>query len=73
MTDTYPQRQYWAFRGTRIKLGPYESREAAIAAFRAAYPAKPAYAARRDHFATGYGIGGAHFDIRWHRAEGADV
>lgn len=57
------QKQYWAQRG-RQKSGPHESREAAVAAFRAAFPDKKGKPHARQ-IMTGYGTFGPYFDIQW--------
>lgn len=62
--------KYWASRKGK-SVGPYPTREAALDAFRAAYPfIGPAYmaGAARNQITTGAGEFGPHFDIRWHDA-----
>lgn len=58
-------RTYWATRG-KHQSGPHPTREAALAAFRAAYPARPCKA---TDICTGYGNGGPYFDIQWSAAQ----
>lgn len=59
------ERQYWAKRGRQIS-GPHASLDAAVVAFRAAYPVKRGLERSRKHaILTGYGNGGPYFDIRW--------
>jgi hypothetical protein len=58
-------RKYWAKRRNQIS-GPHPTQEAALAAFRAAYPAPPT---RKNEICTGYGSDGPWFDIRWSPAE----
>lgn len=50
------ERDYWAAKG-RKQLGPYPTREIAEAIGREWWGAKA-------RFSTGYGIGGAFFDLR---------
>jgi hypothetical protein len=59
-------RQYWASRG-KVQMGPYASREDALAAFRAANPVKKP--GRRTDITTGYGTFGPHFDVQWAPAQ----
>jgi hypothetical protein len=63
-------RQYWASRG-KVQMGPYASREDALAAFRAANPVKkPGRLPNRGtDITTGYGTFGPHFDIQWFPAQ----
>jgi hypothetical protein len=64
------EKQYWAKRG-RKTVGPFETREAALAAFREQNPfTKALYlaTAKANEITTGYGAFGPHFDIRWHAA-----
>jgi hypothetical protein len=56
------ERKFWASvtRKPKTLLGPYETREAAIAQIFTAYPsAKEA--------TSGYGSDGIYFDIQWER------
>lgn len=55
------QREFWACHG-RKKMGPYVTRKEAVAAFRDAFPVK---LPSRRQVTTGYGNGGAWFDIRF--------
>jgi hypothetical protein len=67
MTD---QPQFWAKRGKTI-VGPFPSRDEALAAFYAANPfKKPLYlaTAKANEVLTGYGSTGPNFDMRWHPA-----
>lgn len=48
-------------------MGPYASRDAAVAAFRAAHPVKKT--GRGTDITTGYGTFGPHFDIQWAPAQ----
>lgn len=62
--------QYWAMRGKHLS-GPHESREAALIAFRVAFPfkGKPYEAsAPKSQIMTGYGNGGPFADLRWNDA-----
>jgi hypothetical protein len=64
------EREYWAQR-RRLKVGPFPSREAAIAAFITAHPfTGPDYmaSAPRNKILHGYGTGGAWFDLQWSNA-----
>lgn len=68
--------QFWATRG-RKQVGPFPTREEALAAFRAAHPhTGPQYMARakQNQVLTGYGLTGPSSDMRWHdAAESAEV
>lgn len=64
--------QYWAVRGKK-QVGPFPTREEAIAAMRALPMSKAEMARAKAHsanmrFQTGYGTFGPHFDMRWHGA-----
>lgn len=62
--------KFWAKRGRAI-VGPFESRESALAAFIAANPWRgPAYAATaaKNQIMTGYGEFGPYSDMHWHSA-----
>lgn len=64
MSDYYAKRR-------RQQVGPFETREQAVAEFRKAFPFKgPEYAhtAPRNKIMSGYGNGGIYFDIRWNNA-----
>ena len=61
--------KFWAHMHTMRKtspLGPFATREEAIAKGREVYGAK---LTSRKQFLTGYGEGGAWFDIRFHGKE----
>jgi hypothetical protein len=63
-------KKYWAKRGRKI-VGPCDSRDAALDAFRKAYPVKgPDWKvnAKKNDILTGYGEFGPHFDMRWDKA-----
>lgn len=63
---------YWACR-RRQKVGPFPTREEAVAAFVLAYPVKgPSYQqqAKANAIMTGYGSGGPWADVRWFHADG---
>lgn len=64
------QTQYWAKRGKK-QVGPFATRDAALDAFRTAYPfTKALYlaTAKANEILTGYGTFGPQFDMRWHPA-----
>ena len=66
------QREYHAQR-RRQRVGPFATREEAVAAFVAAFPfTGPDYMAQapRNKIMSGYGNGGAYFDLRWNGAKG---
>jgi hypothetical protein len=69
------ERKFWSqrtsARNLESKMGPYATREAAVEAFRAAFPHKgPEYmrSSKKCQFLTGYGEIGPHFSIEWHDA-----
>lgn len=62
---------YFATRGRNI-VGPFDSRQEALDAFRNAYPHKGAdylAKAKSAQILTGYGADGPYFDMRWHDAK----
>lgn len=61
---------FWAQRG-RKQVGPFPTREEAVAAFRTAFPFKGAdyaHTAPKNKILSGYGTNGAYLDMRWHNA-----
>lgn len=63
--------KYWAKRG-KILVGPFSTRDEALAAFRERYPFDgPDYMARSKtkQILTGYGEDGPWFDLRWDDAK----
>ncbi len=67
--------KFWAKRRRAI-VGPYDTRESAIAAFIAANPWRgPDYAATapRNKIMSGYGEFGPSFDLRWHNANETEL
>ena len=65
------ERKFWAKRKTKI-VGPFPTREDALAAFYASNPFKGAdYMAKAKdaQIMTGYGEFGPSFDIRWDYAK----
>ena len=62
--------KYWAKRGKNI-VGPFETQEAALEAFRAQFPFKKAAymaKAKNEQIMTGYGEFGPSFNMQWHDA-----
>jgi hypothetical protein len=59
--------KYWATRKQKT-VGPFETREAALKAFRETFPFKgPDYMAKspKNSILTGYGEFGPYSDLRW--------
>lgn len=66
------QLKFWA-KARKSIIGPYETREAALAAMYDRQADKrplPDYLAKapKNQILTGYGATGPHYDLRWHDA-----